>query len=186
LLQKGWFSQRKSQIKIMTQPEKNIVEADSTRRNIFIGIALVSALLIAGVVYLVTRPSSQGVEPRLENALRTGSPEFDQYRERIVIDFDPDENATTGVRALGDLVVNMKPTIRNFTGRTITGLELHASAIDLEDKVMKERTVIAVPRSGAGELAPNKTLDVPIMLEGLSKDILPANLRIELTGVRFK
>ncbi|MDQ3684919.1 MAG: hypothetical protein M3430_04880 [Acidobacteriota bacterium] len=171
---------------IMSQPEKNIVEADTTRRNIFIGIALVSALLVAGVVYLVTRPSSQGVEPRLENALRTGSPEFDQYRERIVIDFDPDENATRGVRALGDLVVNMKPTIRNFTGRTISGLELHAAAVDLEGKVMKERTVIAIPRSGAAELAPNKTLNVPIMLEGMSKDILPANLRIELTGVRFK
>lgn len=171
----------------MSQPEKNIVEADTTRRNIFIGVALVSALLIAGVVYLVTRPGSQGVEPRLENALRAGSPEFDQYRERIVIDFDPEENATTGVRALGDLVVNMKPTIRNFTGRTITGLELHAAAIDLENKLMKERTVIAIPRAGVpAELAPNKTLDVPIMLEGMSKDILPANLRIELTAIRFK
>lgn len=170
----------------MSQTEKNVVEADSTRRNIFIGVALVSALLVAAVVYLVTRPGPQSAEPRLENALRAGSPEFDQHRERVVIDFDPDENATTGVRALGDLVVNMKPTIRNFTGRTITGLELHAVAVDLENKVMKERTVIAIPRTGAAELDPNKTLDVPIMLEGLSKDILPANLRVELTGVRFK
>lgn len=170
----------------MSQPERNIVETDTTRRNIFIGIALVAALLVAGVVYLVTRPSAQGVEPRLENALRAGSPEFDQYRDRIVIDFEPDEDATTGVRALGDLVVNMRPTIRNFTGRTISGLELHAVAVDLENKVMKERTVIAIPRAGAVELAANKTLDVPIMLEGMSKDILPANLRVVLTGFRFK
>ncbi len=36
------------------------------------------------------------------------------------------------------------------------------------------------------ELEPNRTLAVPIMIDGLNKDVLPANIKVELTGVKFK
>jgi len=169
----------------MAQAEKNTAEIDSTRRNVFIGVALVSVLLGAGLLYLLTRPSTQGVEPRLEGALRSGSPEFEQHRGRIIIDFDPDSDATTAVRPVGDRVLQMKPVIRNFSGRTINGLELRVMAIDLDNNILRERVVIPIP-ARQPELEPNKIIAVPIMLEGLSKDLLPANIKIELTGVKFK
>ncbi len=171
----------------MPQSEKNVAEIDRTRRTIFIVVALVAALLVAGVFYLVMRPSPQSEQPRLEGALRPGAPEFEQYRERIMVDFNPDEDATTAVRPLGDRVLQMKPTIRNFSGRTINGLELRVVVVDLEDTPLKERTVVAIPASGRpAELEPNRTLAVPIMIDGLNKDVLPANIKVELTGVKFK
>ena len=169
----------------MSQPEKNVTEKDRTRRTIFIVVALASALLVAGLVFLATRPSPRSIEQRLEGALRPGAPEFEQFRERIVIDFDPDEDATQADRPLGDVVIQMKPIVRNFTGRTINGLELQAAGLDLSGQTIKERIVIAIPARQA-ELGPNKTLLVPIMLEGFKKDNVPTSLKLELTGVKFK
>ena len=111
--------------------------------------------------------------------------EFDQIRERIIVDFDPDERALVNERALGDVVINLRPVIRNFTGRTITGLELKAIAVDLANQPVKERTVVPIPNQ-LSELEPNKTFSPSILLEGIRQDNRPANLRIELTGVRFK
>ena len=170
----------------MSNVERNTADADGSRRTIFIIVALVSALLVAGVIYLVTRPgTTQTAEVRLEGALRPGSAEFAQYGERIVVDFDPDENAEEAPRPLGDIVIRMLPVVRNFTGRTISGLELRAVALDIAGQPVKERTVIAVP-ARQPELEPNRTMTVPIMLEGFKEETKPANLRVELTGVKFK
>ena len=169
----------------MSQPEKNIADTDTTRRTIFIVVALASALLVAAFVYLASRPSAQRGEPRLEGAIRAGTPEFEQYRERIVLDFNPDEDASESTRAVGDIVIAVRPVVRNFTGRTINGLELHAAVVDLENKPVRERTIVPIPGRQA-ELETNKVLEVPFMIEGIKKDDTRANIRIEITGVTFK
>nr|MBA2341300.1 hypothetical protein [Pyrinomonadaceae bacterium] len=48
--------------------------------------------------------------------------------------------------------------------------------------------VIAIPSraTGANELAPNRTMQVVVNLEGIRMDADLANFRIDLTGVRFK
>ena len=160
--------------------------ADSTRRTVFIVVALVTALIVAALVYWATRPRPAATEqPRLENALRAGAPEFAQARERVVIDFIPDQDAFESPRPAGDIVMTLRPKIRNFTGRTINGLELHAIGLDLSGNVVKERYIIAIP-TRQSELAPNKTLVVPITFEGIKKDNVPASLKVELSGVKFK
>lgn len=169
----------------MSLPERNVAEKDNTRRTIFIIIALASALLVAGLVYLATRPTPQRTEPRLEGALRPGSPEFEQMRERIIVVFDPDTNASKSARAIGDIVITMRPTIRNITGRTINGLELRASVVDLENKPVRERTVIPIPNRQP-ELENNRALEVPIVMEGFKQSDTLANIRMEVTGVKFK
>jgi hypothetical protein len=165
--------------------EKSVEEKDTTRRTIFIIVALGSALLVAGLVYLATRPATRTGEQRLQGALRPDSKEFEPFRERLLVEFNADEDATQSERPLGDVVIRMEPVVRNFTGRTINGLELHAVGLDLSGNVVKERYVVAVPTSQP-ELATNKTLDVPIIFEGIKKDNVPASLKVELSGVRFK
>jgi hypothetical protein len=160
------------------EPRKE--EADGSRRVIFIAVAIVAAILLAGLAYMVTRPATRQGEERLEGAIRPGSPEF-PAPDRLVVEFTPDEDAKIGANALGNFVVTMKPTIRNFTGRTISGLEFHVAGLDLEGKVIRERTFITTQ-----EIEPNKiaTLDIGI---NFPLDNKPAQLaRPELTGVRFK
>ncbi|HEX8474933.1 MAG TPA: hypothetical protein VF666_12960 [Pyrinomonadaceae bacterium] len=169
----------------MSQPEKNINETDNTRRTIFIIVALAAALLVAAIVYLASRPSAPRGEPRLEGAIRPGSPEFEQYRSRLVLEFNPEQNASESTRAVGDIVIAVRPVIRNFTGRTINGLEIHTAVVDLEDKPVKERTIVPIPGRQA-ELETNKVLEVPFMIEGIKKDTTRANIRMEITGFKFK
>ena len=151
----------------------------------FVVVALVSAVLVAGLIWLATRPKAQSADPRLEGAIRPGSPEFAQFGDRLLLEFDADQNAFKAPRPLGDVVITMQPTVRNFTGRTINGLELRATALDLAGQTIKERTVIIIPERQA-ELGPNKTMTPTILLEGIKSDNEPASLKMEITGVRFK
>jgi hypothetical protein len=163
-------------------------ETDSSRKTIFIAVGLASAALIALLVWWAMRPAPPAQQPHLENAIRADSPEFAQWRERVVIDFIPDEDAFESPRAVGDIVMTLRPKVRNFSGRTISGLELKATVVDLDGKPVRERTVIAIPNGAAGvsELEPNKVAVVPIMMEGFKQTDTRANIKIEMTGVRFK
>jgi hypothetical protein len=171
----------------MSGVKTNNDDLDASRRKIFIGAAVVSALLIAALVFWATRSGTSGAieQPRLAGAIRSDAPEFAQLRERLVVDFNPDDHALESTRAIGDVVINMTPKVRNFTGRTINGLELQATVIDLAGNPVQQRTVIAIPNRQP-ELEPNKVLEVPIRMEGFKKDDVRANIRIELTGVKFK
>src|SRR5918912_46533 len=141
----------------MATAKESIEAADATRRKVFIVVGLATALLVALMVYWAVRPrprNDRDVQPQLAGALRAGAPEFDELRQKIVVDFVPDEDATESTRPLGDIVMEMRPKVRNFTGRTITGLELQCTVVDLENKPLQTKTVIPVPRIQA-ELEPN-------------------------------
>lgn len=167
----------------MSIPEQKFEESSGTRRTIFVVVAVVSLLLIAGIAYIARSPgkSDNGVQ-QLEGALRHGSPEFDKYIKEIAVD---SPEATWGARAIGDIQMRLTTTVRNFTGRTISGLEIHAAVVDSQGAPVKERTVIVIPTRQA-ELEPNKTLDVAVVLEGIDKDSDRANIKMEVTGIKFK
>ncbi|HVF57479.1 MAG TPA: hypothetical protein VM934_15095 [Pyrinomonadaceae bacterium] len=169
----------------MSSFDRDRGDADKSRRNIYIVVALASALLVAGLVALAMRPAGHEAEPRLEGALRPGSPEFEQFRGRVDVDFNADEDAIVSQRAIGDTLITMKPTVRNFTGRTINGLELRATSLDSAGEIIKARTVIPVP-GRQPELEPNRTITFPVLLEGFKPGVVPAQLKLELTAVRFK
>lgn len=170
-------------------------ESDRSQRKLFIVVGIASAVLLAGLVGLFSTNTGKGLlqratggprVDRLEGALRPGSPEFDQYREKVFLDFDPDGgDAGTSERPIGDVVVMMKPTIRNFTGRTLNGLELRAAGLDLGGEVIRERTFVIIP-GRQNELEPNKTISPSLLIEGVPKTATIARLRIEVTGFRFK
>jgi hypothetical protein len=173
----------------MASPEQRNDETDASRRTIFIVVAAISVVLIAGLLYWMTRPgaNTSSGPPRLEGALRPGSPEFEQYKSRIVLD---KPEATEATRPIGDIVMTLKTTARNFTGRTISGLEIYAAVVDSQGKPVKDRTVIVIPSSRSGqlitELEPNRTLEIPIVIDGMSKEADRANIKMEVAAFKFK
>ena len=174
----------------MSATKPNADADDASRRKIFIIVAIVSALLIAALVFWATRSGSNDAnqQPRLAGAIRSDAPEFAQIRERLIVDFDPNQNAFESTRPVGDIVMTLRPKVRNFTGRTISGLELLATVVDLAGNPVRQRTKIAVPNAETGltELENNKVLEPTILMEGFKKDDVRANVKIEVTGVRFK
>lgn len=154
------------------------VERDKSHLVIYAGIAVLGLLLAAGLAYLATRPKQMPGEERLAGAIRPGASDFPG--NKLVVDFDPDENASIGANGLGNWVVRMKPTVRNFTGRVVNGLEFHAAGLDLKGNVIRERTFVIEQ-----EIETNKTASPAISLN-FPSDNKPAQLKLELTGVRFQ
>jgi hypothetical protein len=156
---------------------------DSSRRKIIIVVAVIAAVFIGGFFYLLLRKTvSVSQAPKLENAVRPGSPDWDTYQKRIALD---DPEADEAKRALGDIVMTLRTTARNFTGRTIDGLEMRAAVVDHQNQVVRERTLVIIP-GRRDELAPNKTMSVAINVEGFTDSDDRANIKMEVTGFRFK
>jgi hypothetical protein len=159
-------------------------ETDDSRRKVIIVVAVIAAIAIAGLFYFLMRASSRGsAEPTLAGAIRAGAPEFAAYQAKIVLDTPEGDEAH---RVVGDIWMNLRTTVRNFTGRTLNGLEIKASVVDHQGKPVKERTVVVLPNDRLTELAPNKIMPIQVPLEGLTDKDDRANIKMELVGFRFK
>lgn len=160
------------------------IEASETNRTLIIVVAVAAAVVIALFFYVLMRAGSgSGTgEPTLPGAIRAGSPQFDQYKSQIVLD---DPEAFESTRALGDLVMTLKTTARNLSGKTLNGLEIRAAVVDHQGQPVKQRNVVVIP-TRQPELAPNKTMEVSIWLEGFKETDDRANIKMEVTGFRFK
>lgn len=166
----------------MAAPDRRL-ETSETNRTLIIGVAVVAAILIAGLFYGLMRLGGGGGGPaRLQGAIREGTPQFEEHKQHIVLD-DPD--ATEAKRALGDITMTLQTTARNLTGKTLIGLEVRASVIDYEGKPVKQRTVVVIP-DRQPELAPNKTLPVAVTLDGMTDTDPRANIKMEVTAFKFK
>lgn len=160
------------------------LEEPESRKTLIIVIAVAAAVVIALFFYLLMRAggSSGGGEPRLEGAIRAGSPEFAQYKTQVVLD---EPEATEAKRALGDIVMSLSTTVRNLSNKTLIGLEVRGAVVDHSNQPVKERTVIVIP-TRQPELAPNKTMPVTMMLEGMKDTDDRANIKMEVVALKFK
>jgi hypothetical protein len=168
----------------MAATEKGLDNSEDSRRKLIIVVAVIAALVIAVLFYFLMRASSTGgnVDPALEGAIRMGSPEWEQYQSKIVLDKPEADEAK---RALGDIVMNLQTTVRNFTGRTLNGLEIRGAVVDHQGKPVKERKLVMVP-TRQPELGPNQTMVVAVRLEGMKDSDDRADIKMEVTGFKFK
>lgn len=166
---------------IMATPR---VETGESNRTLIIVVAVVAAVLIAGVFYVLMRLGSSGpsVDTGLQGAIRAGSPQFEEYKSKIFLD---EPEATEAKRALGDIVMSLQTTVRNLTGKTLTGLEIRAAVVDYEGRPVKERNVVVVP-TRQPELAPNKTMPVVVTLDGMKETDARADIKMEVSGFKIK
>jgi hypothetical protein len=167
----------------MATQERQVSGSDDSRRTVIITVAVIAGIVIAVLFYFLMRASGGGaVEPTLEGAIRSGSPEFADYQPKIHLD---EPEAYESKRALGDIVMNLQTTVRNFTGRTLSGLEIRGMVVDHQGKPVSQRTVVVIP-GRQSELGSNKTMSAQIMLEGMTDTDDRANIKMEVTGFRFK
>lgn len=168
----------------MATPERQLPETEDSQRKIIIIVAVIAAVAIAGLFYFLMRATGGGsVEPTLEGAIRSGSPEFATYQSKIVLDAP---EAYESKRALGDIVMNLQTTVRNFTGRTLSGLAVKGMVVDHQGKPVREHTVVVLPNSQQAELENNRNMPVQVRLEGMTDKDDRANIKIEVTGFKFK
>ena len=169
-------------------------DADGPRRTIFIIAGVIAAVVAVGLIYfLKTRPEPKPgglpVEEKLEGGLRAGSPEFDKARDLLKLD-EPIADYANSLS--GDVQMRLATTVRNFTGRTITGLEMRGSVTGLDGKLIKDRTKIVIPSGSLTELENNGTARVPIPIPGFRGEDKAkieagqATIKMEVTAIKFK
>ena len=167
----------------MSTLERQIPDDDNSRRKLIIIVAIVAAIGIAVLFYFLMRASSGvRVDTTLVGAVRVGSPQFAEYQSKIVLD---DPEATQHNRALGDIVMNLHTNVRNFTGRTLTGLEVKGMVVDHQGQPVNQKTVVVIP-TNQPELEHNRTMTVQVLLEGMTDKDDRANIKMEVTGFTFK
>lgn len=167
----------------MAAPDRR-AETSATNRTLIIVVAIAAAVLIAIFFYVLMRASSGGGsgDPTLQGAIREGSPQFEEYKSKIHVD---EPEATEAKRALGDIVMTLTTTVRNVTGKTLTGLEIRAAVVDYEGKPIKQRNVVVVP-TRQPEVPPNKTMQVNVTLDGMKESDARANIKMEVAAFKFK
>ena len=171
-------------------PAEHSIPEEKPKRTLIIVVAVIAAVLIGGFFYLLLRKAvAPNPSPTLLGAIRPGSPDWDKYSKLIVLDEPADCPepgapfcATESKRALGDIVMTLRATVRNFTGRTITGLEIRASVVDHQNQSVRQRTLVFIPTADRDELSPNKTMPASIVIDGFSDSDDRANTKMEVTG----
>jgi hypothetical protein len=167
----------------MAYQEPRIDKETRSRLSVYLLAVAVSIIIIAALAAVFYWQQSRPVtvrEERLEGALRAGAPEFEQYREHLQAE---GLAATQSSRGLGDMVMELTATVRNSTGRTISGLEMHGAVVDAQGATVGERTLVIIPARHAA-LKPDETMDVRVLIEGIKPEASRSNIRLEVTGVR--
>ena len=169
----------------MSIAQKQISEPGDSSRKIVIIVAIAAAIVLATLFYFLMRASTgpSRANPTLEGAIRPSSAEWTEFSQKIVLD---EPEATEAKRALGDIVMNLQTTARNFTGRTLSGLEVKGSVVNRQGKAIREQIVIAVPSPQNPELEQNRTMLVQVRLDGMTDADERANIKMEVTGFKFK
>lgn len=167
----------------MATSERPTTDPDDSRRTVIIVVAVIAAIAIATLFYVLMRATGGGTpEPTLEAAIRAGSPEFAQYQGKIVLD---KPEGYESKRALGDIVMNLRTIVHNFTGRTLSGLEIKGIVVDHQGKPVNQRAIVVIPTRQA-ELENNRSILVQVMLEGMTDKDDRANIQMEVTAFKFK
>jgi hypothetical protein len=145
-------------------------------------ITMIIALVVAGLYYAaMTQPVNSYSGPRLSSALRPGEPEFEEVREQIEI---AQLLGTEQIHPFNSLAIDLTATVRNNTGRTISGLEMRGAIVDHQNSTVRERTVMVIPARQTA-LEPGEAIAVRVLLESINKDSERADMVLEVTGVRF-
>jgi len=147
---------------------------------------VVGLLGIAAVVtWIMLTPTPPKQEPRIEGALTEGA-EFESIRKKIVV--EPDYDYMREYRKItGEIAVNLVGVIRNFSGKTITGLEVVGSVVEKDTgKVIKERKAIVIPNSDRKQLENNKTLPISVLIDGFRESDNRDYIKWRITALKVE
>lgn len=147
----------------------------------FIGILIIGSVL--GLVSL--KKSTQQIQvDAMEGAYREGSPEFEKYTRKIIAETNEDRT-TYSPTGMGTIMMSIHGSFRNITGKTLTGLEIKVGVVDSFGNMVKEKTMIIVPKE-VEKLDNNQVLPVQVTIEGFAKDDDRANIRWKVIAIKVQ
>ncbi|MEZ5345138.1 MAG: hypothetical protein R2681_06220 [Pyrinomonadaceae bacterium] len=142
--------------------------------------------IVAGIItalWLLT-PGEAEHEDVLAGASFEGSPEFADYTKQVIITTNTDR-LMQSMTGLGTITMHMSSSIYNKGDKTINALQVLASVVDSEGKVIKEKNFIMIPNSERNSLDPGETMSVTVNIGGFSTEDDRANVRWKVTALKL-
>jgi hypothetical protein len=145
------------------------------------------AALLLGVLVVALVMTKPSIDQESENMVRAGSPEFDAYKNKVVLEIDPDSRMVYP-NMIGMWTLRAKAQLRNLGDRELASVEVIEKLIDYEDKVIAQAVKLPIPRDNPGPLKPGESYDISIGVDAPSKvtEAEVKNITIELRGLRFR
>ncbi len=148
-------------------------------------IALIVAILSAAAIIWATTllPASEETKAEsIENAVREGDPEFEALTKKIIIYNNPDR-MTQSRTGMGTILMNLTGTVKNLTGKTLTGLEIKVGMIDSKKNIIKDKTLVIIPKE-IEKLETGETREITASIDGFKPDDDRANAYWKVTAIR--
>jgi hypothetical protein len=145
---------------------------------------IVGVFIIAIIVLIAMQRPSMGDQEAavLADALRPGSPDFQEITKDIVISTNADRTVQFS-NAFGSISMSIEGSIRNKGDRTMNGLEVNVAVVDQFNQQIKDKSVLVVPKQ-RDVLAPGDTIPITLTLDGFKSDDDRANIRWKVTAIR--
>lgn len=148
-------------------------------------IALFVAILSAAAIIWATTLLPAGEETNaevLEGAVREGDPQFEELTKKIII-YNNTDRMTQSRTGMGTILMTLTGTIKNITGKTLTGLEIKVGMIDSKKEIIKDKTLVIIPKE-IEKLETGETREVTVSIDGFTKDDDRANAYWKVTAIR--
>jgi len=145
---------------------------------------IVGVFIIAIIVLVAMQRPSMGDQEAavLADALRPGSPDFQETTKDIVISTNADRTVQFS-NAFGSISMSIEGNIRNKGNRTMNGLEVNVAVVDQFNQQIKDKSVLVVPKQQE-VLAPGDSIPITLTLDGFKRDDDRANIRWKVTAIR--
>ena len=157
----------------------------------------ISLILLIVLLALASGSCKPKVVPtRLENALRAGNKDYDDYVGKGLLQAVI-EHKLRSESALKTTQLILTGVIMNSGNRTVTGIELHGYTVDMEGKPMVDKNgkqtnhqiyVWMPTMNRPGPMGPNVTLPFQLVVATLPTKVVDddvGDFRIEISGVTF-
>ena len=164
----------------------NNKSSDAGASRIFWIVGALAAIAIAGVVvyFALQSPPPATQEAHLQNAIREGTPEFDNLKAKILV-LEQRDLSTQTQNIAGGITLRLPGIVKNFSGKTLTGLEVVTTVLDDKERVIKEKTAIVIPTQ-VESIENNRSALVNVSVEGFTKKDDFSNFRFRVTGIKVE
>src|SRR5262245_14858853 len=162
----------------------DVGERDRSRA-LLIGGAIAAVILAVMITALAMM--NPGGEKEGEIIFRAGSPEFEAYKAKVVLEVDQDSKMTHP-NMIGMWQLAVTATLSNLGDRELTAVEVTGKMIDLEDKVIAQAKSRAIPRVRSEPLKPGESMTVKVKVDAPAKvsEDQVKDILMELSGLRFQ
>ncbi len=146
------------------------------------GLFVVTGLI--GAFWLLT-PGETDRKDVLAGAFLEGSSGFENYTKQVIIATNTDR-LMQSMTGLGTITMHMSSSIYNKGEKTMSALQVLASVVDSEGKVIKEKSFIMIPNSERQTLGPGQSISVTVNIGGFSTEDDRANVRWKVTAIKLE